>query len=313
MRRRRSVLVSGTAAVVIAVLVGASSPQVNAGTSDHPAQPVTLLALAPGPVPEAPAPAPPPSAPPQPVAAFDGLDARARQAAADARQAGADLGFTVLDRQTGQEISGGDGRAYPIASVSKLFIADDLLLQVANGKRRLSPQEHAALKLMLRSSDDSAAEVFWSESGGSEIVTRVAARYGLGSTTTPYDGHWWNTMSTTADLVRYYNKLLNGSGGLPAAQANIILSNLAQSTPTGTDGYPQRFGIPDALSAEPVAVKQGWMCCWGGGNWLHMSTGVVGTSHRFVIAMGSLQPVDDATARATMTRAVKTLFPTGRI
>jgi hypothetical protein len=29
--------------------------------------------------------------------------------------------------------------------------------------------------------------------------------------------------------------------------------------------------------------------------------------------MASLQPVDDATARATMTQAVKTMFPGGRI
>ena len=69
---------------------------------------------------------------------------------------------------------------------------------------------------------------------------------------------------------------LNGGGGLPQEQANSILSNLAQSTAIGIDGYPQRFGIPDGLYAEPVAVKQGWMCCWDGGNWMHLSTGVIG-------------------------------------
>ena len=70
--------------------------------------------------------------------------------------------------------------------------------------------------------------------------------------------------------------LLDGSGGLPPEQANIIMGNLAQSTPTGIDGYPQRFGIPEGLYAEPVAVKQGWFCCWNGGNQLHVSTGVIG-------------------------------------
>ena len=73
-------------------------------------------------------------------------------------------------------------------------------------------------------------------------------------------------MSTTVDLVWYYSMLLDGSGGLPPQQANIMVSDLAQSTPTGIDGYPQRFGIPDGLFAESVAKsKQGWMCCWNGG------------------------------------------------
>ena len=114
-------------------------------------------------------------------------------------------------------------------------------------------------------------------------------------------------------LVKYYSMLLDGSGGLPPQQANIMVSDLAQSTPTGIDGYPQRFGIPDGLFAESVAVKQGWMCCWNGANWLHMSTGVVGPDRRYVMAIVSLQPVDDATARNTITETLMTMFPGGRI
>jgi len=161
--------------------------------------------------------------------------------------------------------------------------------------------------------DDNAAEIFWSESGGNAIIGRVKARYGLSGTSAPYDGHWWTTMSTTADLVRYYDMLLDGAGGLPPEQAAVILSDLSASTPNGLDGYPQRFGIPDGLFAEPVAVKQGWMPGWNGNNWLHMSTGVIGRDRRFVIAIASMQPVDDASARNTLTQAIKTMFPGGRI
>ncbi|MBN9634219.1 MAG: hypothetical protein J0H22_03140, partial [Actinobacteria bacterium] len=110
-----------------------------------------------------------------------------------------------------------------------------------------------------------------------------------------------------------YDQLINGSGGLPSEQASIILSDLAASTPSGADGYPQRFGIPDGLYGEPVAVKQGWMPEWNGNNWMHMSTGVIGADRRYVMAIGSLQPTDDATARTTITNAVKTMFPGGRI
>lgn len=249
----------------------------------------------------------------EPAAALAGLDARERSATTDAAAAGASISAAVLDRDTGQLIATGNKSAMPIASVAKLFIADDLLLQEAKGQIELTAADRQLLDTMLRSSDDSAAEAFWNRGGGNSIVSRVAARYGLTGTSVPYDGKWWNTMSTTTDLVHYYDQLLNGTGGLPPERASIILANLAASTPSGADGYPQRFGIPDGLYGEPVAVKQGWMPEWDGNNWMHMSTGVVGADRRYVMAIGSLQPTDDATARTTITNAVKTMFPSGRI
>ena len=129
------------------------------------------------------------------------------QATATAAQNGADISFTLLDRKTGQQISDGDGAPFPIASVVKLFIADDLLLQVAQGQTQLTPDDRQALDVMLRSSDDNAAENFWNRYGGSAIITRVVNRYGLGSTSAPYDGHWWNTTTSARDLVRYYESV----------------------------------------------------------------------------------------------------------
>jgi hypothetical protein len=314
MRRRPSRLVTATAAVIIAVPIVAGCEAKVYGTPPEPAAP-QLTVVAPmgtkAPLPESP--------PDEPAVAFEGLMSRERQATADAAKAGAKISAVVLDRNTGQTVSNGDNTPLPIASVVKLFIADDLLLQEAKGQTQLSPDDRKMLDVMLRSSDDSAAEVFWNRSGGSAIISRVTARYGLNATTTPYNGRWFNTLSTTADLVRYYDMLLDGSGGLPPERASIILSNLAQSTPMAIDGtqpggvYPQRFGIPDGLSGEPVAVKQGWMCCWNGGNWMHMSTGVIGADRRYVMAIGAMQPTDDVTARNTITQAVKTMFPGGRI
>jgi hypothetical protein len=263
--------------------------------------------------PQAPLPAPPEDPPTQQTAPFDGLDARVRQATADAAKSGATIETVVLDRNTGQIVSNGNNRPFPIASVVKLFIADDLLLQESQGKTQLSPADHSALDVMLRSSDDSAAQNFWDRSGGNAIIGRVKARYGLPGTTAPYNGHWDVTQSTASDLVHYYAMLLDGTGGLPPEQANVIISNLAQSTPTGTDGYPQRFGIPEGLYAEPVAVKQGWFCCWNGANQLHVSTGAIGPERRYVMAISSLEPDDAAAARETVTQAVKTMFPGGKI
>jgi hypothetical protein len=255
----------------------------------------------------------PPEAPPDDPAPFEGLDARVRQATSDAAKSGANIETVVLDRNTGQIVSNGINRPFPIASVAKLFIADDLLFQESKGQTTLSPADQQSLDVMLRSSDDGAAQMFWNRGGGNAILARVKARYGLPGTTAPSNSHWDVTTSTASDLVQYYRMLLDGSGGLPPEQANVILGDLAQSTPTGTDGYPQRFGIPDGLYAEPVAVKQGWFCCWSGANQLHFSTGAIGPDRRYVMAIGSLDPTSAAAARDNMTKAVKTMFPGGKI
>ncbi len=254
----------------------------------------------------------PPQQPQAQVGTLAGLQDRIRQATDQAASDGATISVALLDRATNQLIVNGDPHLVATASVAKLFIADELLLQESQGKATLSADERSTLDTMLRSSDDDAAEKFWNQAGGETIITDVAARYGLTSTQPPSDGRWWDTTSSTPDLIHYYQMLLDGSGGLPPEQAKLIIDDLASSTPTGVDGYPQRFGIPDGLYAEPVAVKQGWMCCIGQ-DWMHLSTGVVGPDSRYIMVVESLQPSDDATARATITRAVKTMFPTGRI
>jgi hypothetical protein len=258
-----------------------------------------------GPEPAVHAPESPPSA------SFDGLAARIGQATEDAAANGATISVAVLDRFTNQLLSNGNDQPIAIASVAKLFIADDLLSQEAGTP--LASTDRQALDSMLRSSDDGAAETFWAARGGDSIINGVASRYGLTSTTPPSDGQWWNTLSSASDLVHYYESLLGGAGGLASDRAQIVVDDLAGSTATGADGYPQRFGIPDGLFAEPVAVKQGWMCCMDGTSWMHLSTGIIGADRRYVMVVESLQPSDDATARATITQAVKTMFPSGRI
>lgn len=285
---------------------GSGAPPVSSGPHLTVVAPLGTMA----PLPEAP--------PDEPPAAFTGLAEREREATSAAAAAGADITAAVLDRNTGQLVTNGNGMTIAIASVVKLFIADDLLLQESEGRTTLSPEDRKSLDVMLRSSDDSAAEVFWNRSGGSAIIDRVVDRYGLSQTRRPSNGRWFNTISTATDLIRYYDMLLSGAGGLPSEQANIILSNLAASTPTAPDGmvpggiYPQRFGIPEGMFAEPVAVKQGWMCCVGA-DWMHLSTGVVGPNRRYVMVIGSMQATNDDSARQTITDAVKTMFPEGKI
>lgn len=305
MRRPRSTVRTVTAVFTSTVLVAACVARAEGTTTVHRSPVLAAAPMATA--------APTADEPAASDVTFDDIESRVKQASSNAADAGASISIVILDRRTGQTVSNGNNTPLPIASVAKLFIADDLLMQVSKGQTRLSPDDRNAFDIMLRSSDDSAAEVFWDRSGGGDIIARVNARYGLKGTTTPYDGRWFNTLSTAGDIVHYYDKLLAGGGGLPMEQAGVIIGDLSQSTPIGIDGYPQRFGIPDGLFATPVAVKQGWMCCWNGGNWMHISTGVIGSDHRYVMVIGALQPTSDSVARSTLTQAVKTMFPTGKI
>ncbi|MGE0220474.1 serine hydrolase [Mycolicibacterium sp.] len=313
MPRRPSSLVRAVAVAAVGAVALAGCTAAEPGTAPSSEGPHLTVVAPLGDL--APLPEPPPD---EPAPSFSGLADRERQATAEAAKAGAELTAAVLDRNTGQLVTNGNGMTMAIASVVKLFIADDLLLQVAKGQTTLSPGDRKLLDVMLRASDDSAAEVFWNRSGGSAIIDRVVARYGLRATRRPGNGRWFNTISTATDLVRYYDMLLAGTGGLPKEQTDIILANLAASTPTAPDGmvpggvYPQRFGIPEGLYAEPVAVKQGWMCCIGA-DWMHLSTGVVGSDRRFVMVVGSMQAATDDRARHTITEAVRTMFPDGHI
>ncbi|MGN6335998.1 hypothetical protein [Mycobacterium sp.] len=318
MRVRPLTLFTATAAVTLVVAAGSeglvqakvynlpvTAPVrgISAPPTSAPPQSATLML-------KAATPPQPPEALPNP--AFGQLQARVQQAADEAAGSGAALSVAILDRSTHQLIANGNSQVIGTASVAKLFIADDLLLHESESKTPLSTDDRQALDIMLQSSDDGAAERFWGQGGGTAIIAEVAARYGLTSTTPGDDGRWWNTMSSVTDLIRYYEMLLDGSGGLPADDAKIIVNDLARSTPNGLDGYPQRFGIPDGLYAEPVAVKQGWMCCIGS-DWMHLSTGVIGADRRYIMVVQSLQTADDGIARDTITRAVRTIFPEGRI
>jgi len=312
MRRPASTWMRVTVSVASIALIASCSAceaRVYGAPGDHARGGPQLTVVAPQ------APAETPAAPPaQAAPSFTGLQERADQAVAAAADQGADVGMMVLDRETGERVAAGKTSGWATASVVKLFIADDLLLREPN----LSPEDRKSLDVMLRSSDDSAAEVFWNRGGGSAIVNRVTARYGLTETSPPGNGRWFNTITSAADLIRYYDMMLAGTGGLPPERASIILNNLAASTPTAPDGtqpggiYPQRFGLPEGLPGDRVAVKQGWMCCINS-DWMHLSTGVVGLDRRYIMVIYALQPVGAEAARATITEAVRAIFPMGRI
>jgi hypothetical protein len=235
---------------------------------------------------------------------------RINTATADAVGRGAEVEIAYLDRRTGHYAANGQGRTpEQTASVVKVLIADNLLYRASRGEFQLSSGDRDGIGLMLRSSDDTAAQDFWNRFGGSQIVAEVVSRYRMGDArTTPA---WYDTMVSPADMVGYYNQLIGGQGGLPAADRDFILGQLRASTPAGTDGYNQRFGLPGGLNDPVQAVKQGWMISENG-DWVHNSTDMIGPDGRYIIVVFSQEPsrFGDDHARDTIDRVANIIFPT---
>ncbi|WP_143545222.1 serine hydrolase [Rhodococcus sp. 15-649-2-2] len=265
----------------------------------------------------------PPAATATEVSNFDAarLEVRMRAATEIGALNGARVSIAFMDRVSGSRATNGNEEPIETASVSKLFIADDLLFRDDRGEVDLSGSDMAQIDAMLRSSDDSAAEQLWNRFGRNDIVERVAARYGLPFTSVRPGDEWWRTRTTMNDVVTFYSALIDDAGGLSPSRSVAILSNLENFTRLGADGYYQRFGLPDALPDESeLGVKQGWMCCLGS-DWIHLSTGFVGPDHRYVVAIASRESantfgggsVGADHARRTMTATASALFPSGRI
>ena len=90
------------AIVCVALLVNGCEAQVWGAPPAAESTPQATVAA-----PQASLPALPEAPPAQPTAPFDGLDARVRQATADAAESGANIKTVVLDRTTGQMVSNG--------------------------------------------------------------------------------------------------------------------------------------------------------------------------------------------------------------
>ncbi|MEV7549187.1 serine hydrolase [Amycolatopsis sp. NPDC089917] len=189
-------------------------------------------------------------------------------------------------------------RSYTSASLVKLLIALEALQ---------AGTPSATVQRMLSVSDDDIASSLWTAHGGPAIVTRWAAKIGLGGTRPPEDpGRWGDTRITAADIAKIYRYLLEQAG---AGTRATILRALSGATENGSDGIRQYFGIPDGVGDLPWSIKQGWACCRGS-RILH-SSGVVGKDDRYIVVVLTSQPSSTTYTGAgkRVTAVAKALLP----
>lgn len=251
------------------------------------------------------------------IARADQLQDRVSAGSDYAKDRGTTVEIAMLDRVTGKYNDNGSAAHTRIesASVMKVFIAENLLHRRDQGKITLSTTQLASMKRMLRESYDVAANQFWSSYGANTIVKDVIKRYGLTETRpTTNVRYWGNTRITAHDMIKFYKKLLDGSGGLSAKSRTWMLTQLKHSTEQG-DGGRQFFGLHDGLPDEKVIYqKQGWMCCVSGARYRH-STGLVDSDQRYIVVVLTKEASSRGTAHIekSITGALKKMFPEGEI
>ena len=198
-------------------------------------------------------------------------------------------------------------RPFPTASLVKLYLAEGILSSARLAGVPLAAADGALLDAMLTRSDDDAASRLWVRHDGAAQVAAVAQRYGLTSTAPPArPGAWGQATTSARDVGRFLSALPWRAHPDDAAR---VLRALARATPTGADGFDQRFGLLAADVASPgTPVKQGWMCCVDGARHLH-SVGMVG--ERVVVLLAEVPAATDwtrlrgyldAAARAALAR-----------
>src|SRR4051794_30564850 len=103
------------------------------------------------------------------------LQSRIDAGSAYATGRGTTIRIAVLDRVTGEYRDNGGVAHQHVesASVMKVFIADSLLHRRDAGQISLSSGDLADMSLMLRSSDNAAANRFWGSYGAKAILSGV--------------------------------------------------------------------------------------------------------------------------------------------
>ncbi|ROO83113.1 beta-lactamase class A [Actinocorallia herbida] len=194
-------------------------------------------------------------------------------------------GIMAVDRVTGQSYAFRADDEFVTASVAKLDIAMTLLLRHQKADDALTDYERDDLKIMIRNSDNEAADRSFVRAGSATGVNAADRRFGL-EDTTAIDAScldllcWSLTTTTPADRVRLLEHLFTGpldeeNRGFVLAQMNAVQED-------------QRWGLEaGALDGDGLYVKNGWMThARDGERWAVNSVGrIEGHGHDLLIAV----------------------------
>ncbi|MEU9386246.1 serine hydrolase [Streptomyces sp. NPDC048279] len=174
----------------------------------------------------------------------------------------------------------GDDTPYDTASIVKVDILASLLLHARDHQRALTARETALAQVMIRDSDNNAANALWHSIGGAPGLASANKRLGLTSTTPGTQGRWGLTRTTAADQIRLLQTIF-GSGRTPldTASRNRIATLMTQIS------ADQSWGV-SAAADSGWALKNGWLMRTTTDLWDINSVGrVTAGHHHYLVAV----------------------------
>lgn len=214
----------------------------------------------------------------------------------------------VEDLTTGEVFRYHKGERLITASTAKVQILMALLLKTPWSK--LSKKTRRDADLMIRYSDNEAADRLWLRIGGASGFTRAGRRFGLKSTQGVggdcLDLYCWGITRTSAqDQVRLMKALKSAGSPLKKADRDQVLRLMGQVV------KEQKWGVSAAqCKGWHTALKNGWLKRVSTKRWAVVSVGIVsGGGHDYAIAVlteGSAQAGDGiATVEGVVSRMMK--------
>ena len=183
------------------------------------------------------------------------------------------LSWAVLDRRSGA-ITGSPNLAAPSDTMSmiKAWLAADFLRLADERGQPPSSARLRQLSIMIRDSDNAAAETVYGLVGGRASIERLVRICGLTESRPYHRPYWSNTVVSARDTVRMGACLADGRGA-GRRWTGWLLSEMRRVRGTGDFGV--RTALPDDVAAT-VAIKNGWLLRDEDGLW-HISCLAVAT------------------------------------
>ncbi|NEA63117.1 serine hydrolase [Streptomyces sp. SID12488] len=243
-----------------------------------------------------------------------------------AAEDGAEVSVAVLDVESGDSATYGDG-TFDTASIVKVDILATLLLQAQDEDRSLTAREKRLATSMIEVSDNASASALWTAIGGAEGLAAANKRFGLTDTEGGSGMLWGLTQTRAADQLTLLQQVFAKNGAKDDNGESPKLSEASRTYLQGLMGSiaeDQDWGVSAAGATSTTdrrfALKNGWLPRTATGLWDINSIGRVTTAdgREFLVAVVSngnttkvkgISLVESAARAAVSTFTVKSGTP----
>jgi hypothetical protein len=164
-----------------------------------------------------------------------------------------EFAIAITDHQTGESFTYSPDKPFQTASVVKVEILTEALLQARQNGATLTDDQQKLADTMIRQSDNGAASKLWSQIGDEDGLSAANTALGLTETVPGTNGYWGLTTTTVTDQTKLLDTIADPNG--PLGDSNQVILDLM-----GSVEADQHWGVSAAAHpGESTILKNGWM------------------------------------------------------